>query len=84
MKEVLQTVYSPCHGSVKKVFVNSSSYVYEWEPLFLIETKEQNEVEVAVGISGDIISLDIVQGQEVTPKTVLTELRDDLEITGSD
>ncbi|UOQ92051.1 hypothetical protein MUO14_16315 [Halobacillus shinanisalinarum] len=84
MKEVLQNVYSPCDGTIKEVFVNRSSYVYEWEPLFSIETKEQKEVEVSIGISGNITSLEISQGQSVTPNTVLTILRDDLEITGSD
>ncbi len=84
MKEIFQTVYCPYYGSVEKVLVNQSSYVYEWEALFLIKTKEQTEVEVSIGVSGYITSVEVAQGQEVTPDTVLSTLRDDLKITGSD
>ncbi|WP_408009977.1 biotin/lipoyl-binding protein [Pseudalkalibacillus sp. A8] len=84
MKEIYQTVYSPYYGSVEKVLVNQSSHVYEWETLFLIKTKEQTEVEVSIGVSGYITSVKVAQGQEVTPDTVLSTLRDDLKITGSD
>lgn len=84
MEEMLQDVYSPCSGFVKNVFVTPSSYVYEWETLFVIETKEKKEVEVSIGISGNITSVEISQGQNVAKNTVLTTLKDDLEITGSD
>lgn len=84
MMEVLQNVHSPCGGFVKKVLVTPSSYVYEWETLFVIETNEKKEVEVSIGISGNITSVEISQGQHVAPNTVLTTMRDDLEITGSD
>ncbi|QHE50910.1 biotin/lipoyl-containing protein [Pontibacillus sp. HMF3514] len=84
MKEVFQHVYSPCDGFVKKVFVTPSSYVYEWEKLFVIETNENKEVEVSIGVSGNITSVEISQGQNVEQNTILTTLRDDFVITGSD
>ncbi|MFC7063726.1 hypothetical protein [Halobacillus seohaensis] len=84
MKEVLETVYSPCFGFVKEVLIDNESYVYEWEPLFLIEAEDQEVVEVCIGVSGTIMQVDLVPGQEVTPESVLTVLRDDLLITGSD
>ncbi|WP_257346796.1 hypothetical protein [Pseudalkalibacillus decolorationis] len=83
MKEIFQTVFSPCNGIVEKVFVNESSYVYEWETLFLIRTSEETE-EISIGVSGSIISVEIAEGQEVYPETVLLTVRDDLRITGSD
>ncbi|MCP3027207.1 hypothetical protein [Halobacillus sp. A5] len=84
MKEVLEKVYSPCYGSIKEVCVDDEAYVYEWEPLFLIETEDKQVVEVCVGVSGTITQIDLAPGQEVTPESVLTVLRDDLLITGSD
>ncbi|KHE71535.1 hypothetical protein [Halobacillus sp. BBL2006] len=84
MKEVFQTIYSPCYGSIKEVFVQPSAYVYEWEKLLLIETHDQEEIEISVGISGDIVSLEVAPGQMVTPASALTVVRDDLQITGSD
>ncbi|WP_082232605.1 hypothetical protein [Halobacillus massiliensis] len=84
MKEVLEQVYSPCYGSIKDVLIGEDSYVYEWEPLFLIETEDKELVEVAVGISGTIKIVDTKPGQEVTPYSRLTVLQDDLLITGSD
>ncbi|MCP3027654.1 hypothetical protein [Halobacillus sp. A5] len=84
MKEVLQDVYSPCDGTIKEVFVDRSSYVYEWEPLLLIETKEQKEIEVSIGVSGTVTSVKFSQGQSVTSNSIVTTLLDDLEITGSD
>ncbi|MGI8316963.1 hypothetical protein [Halobacillus mangrovi] len=84
MKEVFQTIYSPCYGSIKEVYVQPSAYVYEWETLLLIETQDKKEIEVSVGISGDIVSMEVAPGQAVTPFSALTIMRDDLQITGSD
>ncbi|MCP3033328.1 hypothetical protein LF817_18540 [Halobacillus sp. A1] len=83
MKEVLEKVYSPCYGSIKEVLVDQQAYVYEWEPLFLIETEDQQVIEVSIGVSGIIEAVDTCPGQEVTPESVLTILKDDLQI-GSD
>ncbi|MEC5423198.1 hypothetical protein QGM71_06745 [Virgibacillus sp. C22-A2] len=84
MKDIFQTVYSPCCGTVEKIFVEPMSYVYEWEKLVLIKTNEEKEIEVSIGVSGNITALEISQGQYVTPDTALAVLKDDLEITGSD
>ncbi|WP_173918513.1 hypothetical protein [Halobacillus sp. Marseille-Q1614] len=84
MKEVLEEVYSPCYGSIKDVLVGEDAYVYEWEPLFLIETADKEVVEVSIGVSGTIKQVDMQPGQEVTPKSLLTILQDDLLIPGSD
>jgi len=41
VKEIFHTVHSSCYGTVKNAFAKPMSYVYEWEPLFLIKTEEQ-------------------------------------------
>jgi len=82
MKTVIENVYSPCYGKVAKLFINESSYVYEWEKLALIETMDERKVEVKVGISGYVELLEV--GQAITNETLLISVRDDLLITGSD
>ncbi|MBC6971120.1 hypothetical protein H9I32_01395 [Bacillus sp. Xin] len=84
MKAVIENVYSPCYGKVEKLFVTESSYVYEWEKLALIETIDKEKVEIKVGISGDIVLLEVEEGQSITNKTRLIAVRDDMLITGSD
>ncbi|MCR6845207.1 biotin/lipoyl-containing protein [Bacillus sp. IBL03825] len=84
MKMVIEGVYSPCYGKVEKLFVTESSYVYEWEKLALIETIDKQKVEIKVGISGYIESLEVVEGQAIADKNLLITVRDDLLITGSD
>ena len=84
MKTVIEGVYSPCYGKGEKLFVTESSYVYEWEKLALIETIDKQKVEIKVGISGYIESLEVVEGQASANKKLLITVRDDLLITGSD
>ncbi len=84
MKTVIECVYSPCYGKVEKLFVKESSYVYEWEKLALIETIDKQKVEIKVGISGYIESLEVVEGQAIADQKLLITMRDDLLITGSD
>ena len=83
MKTVIEGVYSPCYGKLR-LFVMESSYVYEWEKLALIETIDKQKVEIKVGISGYIESLEVVEGQAIADQKLLITVRDDLLITGSD
>ncbi|KOS30770.1 hypothetical protein ADK17_03740 [Bacillus anthracis] len=84
MKTVIEGVYSPYEGKVEKIFVKETSYVYEWEKLALIETIDKQKVEIKVGISGYIESLEVVEGQAIADQKLLITMRDDLLITGSD
>ena len=84
MKTVIECVYSPCYGKVEKLFVMESSYVYEWEKLALIETIDKQKVEIKIGISGYIESLEVVEGQAIADQKLLITVRDDLLVTGSD
>ncbi|RBW67266.1 biotin/lipoyl-containing protein [Bacillus taeanensis] len=83
MKQVIEALYSPCHGKVEEVYVKLGAYVYEWEKLFVIRTTEQIE-EVSIGISGKISKLNIQKGDIVNPDMILAELEDDFVISGSD
>ncbi|CAG9612252.1 MULTISPECIES: biotin/lipoyl-containing protein [Bacillus] len=84
MRTVIENVYSPCYGKVEKLFINESSYVYEWEKLALIETMDKQTVEIKVGISGYVELLQVEEGQAITNQTLLITVRDDMLITGSD
>ncbi|HFJ9484072.1 TPA: hypothetical protein ACGW66_005089 [Bacillus cereus] len=84
MKTVIECVYSPCYGKVEKLFVTESSYVYGWEKLALIETIDKQKVEIKIGISGYIESLEVVEGQAIANQKLLITVRDDLLVTGSD
>jgi acetyl/propionyl-CoA carboxylase alpha subunit len=79
-----EVIYSPCSGTVENVLTKENNYVYEWEKLFLIKTANGSLEEISIGISGNITSLQVKIGQNVTSKTVLATILDDLQITGSD
>ncbi|GAA3331159.1 hypothetical protein GCM10020331_086600 [Ectobacillus funiculus] len=79
---MVETVYSPCCGKVEKVFVNEESYIYEWEKLLTIRTEDGGTEEVAIGVSGNIASVEVEPGEEVNTNTVLCKVADDLKITG--
>lgn len=84
MRELMQQIYSPCYGKVENIFVNESSYIYEWEKLFIIREKNGSVKEISVGLSGLITSLEVKKNQNVTPNTILAKIKEDLFITGSD
>jgi len=84
LPRIEETVYSPCSGTVEKVFTEKDCHVYEWERLFLIKAHNGKIEEVSVGISGHITSLNVKDGQKVDAETALAVIKDDLIITGSD
>ncbi len=67
---------------VEEIFVNESSYVYEWEKLMMIRKNNGELEKVAVGISGNIRLVNVVVGQQIHTGTLLVRLEDDLLITG--
>ncbi len=81
---MIRNIYSPCCGRVEKVFVHKSTYVHEWEKLLLIRTGDGLINEVGVGMSGDIASLEVTEGEQVSYLTLLVKLHDDFQPTGSD
>ncbi len=84
MKECIEAVYSPCSGRIEKVLIQKNSYVYEWEKLFVIRKNDGFLMEVKIGTSGKIVSLEVLENQQVNGNTILARVEDDLLITGSD
>ena len=82
MKTRIEKIYSSYEGKVEEIFVNESSYVYEWEKLMMIRKNNGELEKVAVGISGNIRLVNVVAGQQINTNTLLVTLEDDLLITG--
>ncbi|MGE7884366.1 hypothetical protein [Bacillus sp. NPDC094077] len=82
METRIEEIYSSCEGKIEEIFVNESSYVYEWEKLMMIRKNNGELEKVAVGISGNIRLVNVEVGQEISADTLLVKLEDDLLITG--
>ncbi|HDR8185702.1 TPA: hypothetical protein QC116_005166 [Bacillus thuringiensis] len=82
MKTRIEEIYSSYEGKVEEIFVNESSYVYEWENLMMIRKNNGELEKVAIGISGNIRLVNVVAGQQINTDTLLVKLEDDLLITG--
>ncbi|HGH7182735.1 hypothetical protein DXB51_22625 [Bacillus cereus] len=82
METRIEEIYSSYEGKIEEIFVNESSYVYEWEKLMMIRKNNGELEKVAVGISGNIRLVNVKIGQEINGDTLLVTLEDDLLITG--
>lgn len=82
METRIEEIYSSYEGKIEEIFVNESSYVYEWEKLMMIRKNSGELEKVAVGISGNIRLVNVEIGQEINGDTLLVKLEDDLLITG--
>ena len=82
MKAMIEEIYSSYKGRVEEIFVDESSYVYEWEKLLMIRKNDGELKKIAVGISGNIRLVNVEVGQEISADTLLVKLEDDLLITG--
>lgn len=77
-------VLSPCYGIVEKVSIKSEIRIYEWEPLFQIKTTEGKVEMIQTGLSGEVESLEVQEGDYVIPGMVLAFIKEDLFVSGSD
>ncbi|PEK13398.1 hypothetical protein [Bacillus toyonensis] len=82
METRIEEVYSSYEGKIEEIFVNESSYVYEWEKLMMVRNNNGELEKVAVGISGNIRLVNVEVGQKINTDTLLVKLEDDLLITG--
>ncbi|MDM5192002.1 hypothetical protein QUG02_03185 [Bacillus hominis] len=82
MQTRIEEIYSSCTGIVEEIFINESSYVYEWEKLMMIRKNDGEIEKIAVGISGNIRLVNVEVGQNIDADTLLVKLEDDLLITG--
>lgn len=77
-------VLSPFYGKIEKISIKSESRIYEWETLFTIKTEEGNEEIIQTGVSGEVESLEVQEGDYVIPGMVLAYIKEDIFVTGSD
>jgi hypothetical protein len=77
-------IESPDEGTIEEIYIEKHSYTYEWEKLFLLKTIEGRMVEVNIGASGNITSVQVAVGEKVNRHTLLASLQDDYIISGSD
>ena len=82
METRIEEVYSSYEVKIEEIFVNESSYVYEWEKLMMVRKNNGELEKVAVGISGNIRLVNVEVGQKINTDTLLVKLEDDLLITG--
>ncbi|KXY42876.1 hypothetical protein AT257_18625 [Bacillus cereus] len=82
MQTRIEEIYSSCKGKVEEIFINESSYVYEWEKLMMIRKHDGELEKIGIGISGNIRLINVEVGQEIDTDTLLVKLEDDLLITG--
>ncbi|WP_283751151.1 hypothetical protein [Bacillus cereus] len=82
METRIEEIYSSCTGIVEEIFINESSYVYEWEKLMIIRKHDGELEKIGVGISGNIRLVNVEVGQEISADTLLVKIEDDLLITG--
>ncbi|MBE7105067.1 hypothetical protein FT637_19035 [Bacillus cereus] len=82
METRIEEIYSSCKGRVEEIFINESSYVYEWEKLMMIRKHDGELEKIGVGISGNIRLINVEVGQEISADTLLVKIEDDLLITG--
>ncbi|MGX6446032.1 hypothetical protein ACWM35_22750 [Neobacillus sp. K501] len=77
-------VLSPCYGTVERVSIKNETRIYEWEPLFQIKNENGKVEMIQTGLSGEVESLEVQEGDQVIPGMVLAFIKEDLFVTGSD
>ncbi|MGC4379194.1 hypothetical protein WD019_20080 [Fictibacillus sp. Mic-4] len=79
-----EMITSPYYGVIEEVIVKKNTRIYEWEPLFEIKTENGTIKSVTVGVSGEVESLEVQEGDKVIPGMVLAYVKEDLLASGSD
>ncbi|MFJ7754031.1 hypothetical protein ACQKGI_04580 [Peribacillus muralis] len=80
----LDVILCPCEGMVEKISISKNSRFYEWEQLFQIRRPDGCIEIIDIGLSGEIQSLEVMEGEEVVTGEVLAYFQEDLFVTGSD
>jgi acetyl/propionyl-CoA carboxylase alpha subunit len=80
----IYTIESPFEGTIEKIYIKEQAYTYEWEKLFLLKTVDGKTVDIMIGASGTIKSVQVRVGERVKCKSLLASLQDDNVISGCD
>jgi pyruvate/2-oxoglutarate dehydrogenase complex dihydrolipoamide acyltransferase (E2) component len=73
-------VISPCYGIVEKVLREDSSFAYEGELIFIINTNELL-VEVLMEFSGIVMGIEVQVGDEVISGMILAFIQEDTSVS---
>ncbi|MGM7636839.1 hypothetical protein [Bacillus sp. Hm123] len=79
-----EMITSPYQGIVHEVLISKEMRIYEWEPLFLIKDEAGELFPVKMGVSGEIQSLEVEEGDAVIPGMVLAFVKEELVISACD
>lgn len=79
-----EMIVSPYYGTIEKVSINQDSRVYEWEPLFYVKTIDGGTEIIKMGVSGEVQSLEVQEGDQVIPGMVLAYIKEEMVISASD
>ncbi|WP_209124137.1 hypothetical protein [Alkalihalobacillus sp. BA299] len=71
-------------GVVEEIFIEQGSFVYEWEPLFLIKAKDGKCHKIQMSSSGYISTLNVEVEQQVSINSELAILQEDCLPCGCD
>jgi hypothetical protein len=77
-------IVSTVSGTVEEVAIEVHSRIDEWEKLFTVRTHNGILETVSVGLSGEIISIEVKPGDCIIPGMVLAFIKDDLITMGSE
>ncbi|HWO96356.1 MAG TPA: hypothetical protein VNM45_08490 [Bacillus sp. (in: firmicutes)] len=73
-----EMITSPCYGTIEKISINKSSRIYEWEPLFYVKTFDGGTEVIRMGITGEVQSLEVQEGDQVIPGMVLAYIKEEI------
>lgn len=73
-----EMITSPCYGTIEKVSIDKNSRIYEWEPLFYVKTFDGGTEVIKMGISGEVQSLEVQEGDKVIPGMVLAYIKEEI------
>ena len=73
-----EMITSPCYGTVEKISINKNARIYEWEPLFYVKTFDGDIEVIKMGITGEVQSLEVQEGDQVIPGMVLAYIKEEI------
>ncbi|HEY9578071.1 MAG TPA: hypothetical protein VIR64_10390 [Pseudobacillus sp.] len=79
-----ELIISPYQGVIQQILVKEKTRIYEWEPLFIIKEKEGVLYSVMMGVSGEIQSIEVQEGDDVLPSMVLAYVKEELVVSPCD
>ncbi|OCA82079.1 hypothetical protein [Pseudobacillus wudalianchiensis] len=77
-------IISPYQGVIQQILVKEKTRIYEWEPLFIIKGQAGVLYSVMMGVSGEIQSIEVQEGDYVLPDMVLAYVKEEVVVSPCD